>query len=217
MTFDTFLMVSFWSGIRMSQYSALLAKNLGWSADSCELMLHASPMHDIGKIGIPDAILLKPGKLDPQEWEIMKTHATIGASLLEDETSDLLHLASEIALSHHEKWDGGGYPKGLFHTAIPQSGCIVSVADVFDALTSERPYKQAWPVEEAVDYIQNNAGKHFDHGSGGAFHEVPARDSGYPQSLHGARARIMNHLLPISRLRFLGCVSIAASSRKAST
>ncbi len=148
--------------IRMSQYSALLAKSLGWSAESCELMLHASPMHDIGKIGIPDAILLKPGKLDASEWEIMKTHTTIGAKLLEDDESDLLQLASEIAISHHEKWDGTGYPKGLFSTAIPQSGCIVAVADVFDALTSVRPYKEAWLVEDAVDYMQNNADTHFD-------------------------------------------------------
>ena len=148
--------------IRMSQYSALLARSLGWSDESCELMLHASPMHDIGKIGIPDSILLKPGKLDDREWEIMKTHTTIGARILEDSDSNLLQMASEIALTHHEKWDGTGYPRGLLETAIPQSGCIVALTDVFDALTSVRSYKGAWPVDDAVDFIEKNAGTHFD-------------------------------------------------------
>ena len=148
--------------IRMSQISTLLAKSLGWSEADCELMLHASPMHDIGKIGIPDAILLKPGKFEADEWEIMKTHTTIGAHILEDGDSDLLHLAREIALSHHEKWDGSGYPHGLAEEAIPQSGRIVAVADVFDALTSSRPYKKAWAVDDAVAFIQDNAGQHFD-------------------------------------------------------
>jgi putative two-component system response regulator len=148
--------------IRMSQISTLLAKSLGWSEADCELMLHASPMHDIGKIGIPDAILLKPGKFEADEWEIMKAHTTIGAHILEDGDSDLLTLAREIALSHHEKWDGSGYPNGLAGTAIPQSGRIVAVADVFDALTSARPYKKAWAVDDAVAFIQENAGQHFD-------------------------------------------------------
>ena len=148
--------------IRMSQMSALLAKSHGWSESSCELMLHASPMHDVGKIGIPDAILLKPGKFEPPEWEVMKTHATIGADILSDGDSDLLRLAREIALSHHEKWDGSGYPQGLAGAAIPQAGRIVAVADVFDALTSVRPYKKAWPVEEALAHIGANAGSHFD-------------------------------------------------------
>jgi putative two-component system response regulator len=148
--------------VRMSQFSTLLAKSLGWNEVDCELMLHASPMHDVGKIGIPDAILLKPGKFEPDEWEIMKTHATIGADILEDNSSDLLRLAREIALSHHEKWDGSGYPYGLAEEAIPQSGRIVAVADVFDALTSSRPYKKAWPVEDAAAFIQSNAGTHFD-------------------------------------------------------
>ncbi len=148
--------------VRMSQYSALLAQKLGWSPEACELMLHASPMHDVGKIGIPDAILLKPGRFEPHEWEIMKTHATIGGDILEDGDSDLLMLARTIALSHHEKWDGSGYPHGLVGEAIPQAGRIVAVADVFDALTSSRPYKQAWPVEEAVAHIKDGAGSHFD-------------------------------------------------------
>jgi putative two-component system response regulator len=125
-------------------------------------MLHASPMHDVGKIGIPDGILLKPGRFAPHEWEIMKTHAVIGADILEDGDSDLLRLAREIAISHHEKWDGTGYPMGLAGEAIPQAGRIVAVADVFDALTSPRPYKQAWTVEDSAAFIQDNAGTHFD-------------------------------------------------------
>jgi putative two-component system response regulator len=148
--------------IRMSQTSALLARALGRGSAEGELMLHASPMHDVGKIGIADAILLKPGKLEPQEFEIMKTHTTIGASILEDSDSDLLRLAREIALSHHEKWDGSGYPNGLVGEAIPLSGRIVAVADVFDALTSARPYKKAWAVDDAVAWIRDGAGAHFD-------------------------------------------------------
>nr|WP_315427157.1 HD domain-containing phosphohydrolase [uncultured Albidiferax sp.] len=148
--------------IRMSHYAARLAHSLGWSATDCELLLHASPMHDVGKIGIPDAVLLKPGKFELHEWEIMKTHAEIGAHILDDSDSDLLQLASTIARSHHEKWDGSGYPRGLAGEAIPLAGRIVAVADVFDALTSRRPYKEAWPVEEAVQQIRDGAGSHFD-------------------------------------------------------
>ena len=148
--------------IRMSQYCALLAKSLGWSDKDCALMLHASPMHDIGKIGIPDAILLKPGKLEAQEWRIMQTHVTIGAAILQDSDSDLLQLARLIAQSHHEKWDGSGYPEGLAGAAIPQAGRIVALADVFDALTSARPYKKAWPLADAIAFIENQAGIHFD-------------------------------------------------------
>jgi putative two-component system response regulator len=148
--------------IRMSKTAALLAGKFGWSEADCELMLNASPMHDIGKIGVPDAVLLKPGKLDAGEWEVMQSHAAIGAELLSGDDSSLLVLAREIALTHHEKWDGSGYPQGLAGTAIPQSGRIVAVADVFDALTSARPYKQAWPVEAAVAYLRDNRGTHFD-------------------------------------------------------
>lgn len=148
--------------IRMSQVSSLLAKSLGWDEAQCELMLHASPMHDIGKIGIRDAVLLKPGKLSPQEFEVMKTHATIGADMLLGDESALITLAHTIALAHHEKWDGTGYPSALAGEAIAQAGRIVAVADVFDALTSSRPYKKAWPTADAVAYITDNAGKHFD-------------------------------------------------------
>jgi putative two-component system response regulator len=119
-------------------------------------------MHDIGKIGIPDHILLKPGKFEPEEWEIMKTHAAIGAHILDGDESDLMIWASEIALTHHEKWDGSGYPNGLSGEDIPLTGRIAALADVFDALTSERPYKKAWTVEAAVDLIKKNCGTHFD-------------------------------------------------------
>ncbi|MGZ4968923.1 MAG: HD domain-containing phosphohydrolase [Methylobacter sp.] len=148
--------------LRMSHISALLAKSIGWNEADCELMLHASPMHDIGKIGIPDHILLKPGKFEPEEWEIMKTHAVIGANILEGDDSDLMKCAGEIALTHHEKWDGSGYPHGLSGEAIPLTGRIAALADVFDALTSVRPYKKAWTVDAAVDLIKENSGTHFD-------------------------------------------------------
>lgn len=148
--------------IRVSQICALLAKKLGWSDADSELMLHASPMHDIGKIGIPDHVLLKPAKFEPEERQIINTHTTIGAELLDGDDSALLRLAREVALSHHEKWDGSGYPGGLAGEAIPQSGRIVAVADVFDALTSSRPYKRAWTVEAATAFVRDNAGSHFD-------------------------------------------------------
>ena len=150
--------------LRMSHISALLAKSIGLSEDDCELLLHASPMHDIGKIGIPDHILLKPGKFEPEEWAIMQTHATIGAHILEGDDSELMRCAREIALTHHEKWDGSGYPSGLTGDAIPLMGRIAALADVFDALTSERPYKKAWTIEAAVDLIKENRGTHFDPG-----------------------------------------------------
>jgi putative two-component system response regulator len=148
--------------LRMSYISAMLARAVGWSEADCELMLHASPMHDIGKIGIPDAILLKAGTFESHEWSIMKTHVNIGAKLLDGDDSDLMRMAREIALSHHEKWDGSGYPGGLAGEAIPQSGRIAAMADVFDALTSGRPYKKPWPIEDAVNHLKANRGKHFD-------------------------------------------------------
>ncbi|MCK5263258.1 MAG: HD domain-containing protein, partial [Gammaproteobacteria bacterium] len=120
------------------------------------------PMHDIGKIGIPDHVLLKPGKLEAEEWEVMKTHAQIGADILAGDESPLLKMASEIALTHHEKWDGSGYPNSLKGENIPLVGRITALADVFDALTSERPYKKAWSVEGSVVLIKEESGKHFD-------------------------------------------------------
>ena len=148
--------------IRMSKISAALARHHGWSMADCELMLHASPMHDVGKIGIPDAILRKPGKLDLDEWAVMKTHTTLGADILRDDANDLLQLASVIAVSHHEKWDGSGYPNGLSEDAIPEAGRIVAVADVFDALSNDRCYKKAWSIEKVTQLFQEERGKHFD-------------------------------------------------------
>jgi putative two-component system response regulator len=148
--------------IRVSRTAELLARNLDWSPDDCEALLHATPMHDIGKIGIPDKILLKPGKLDSEEWEIMKTHTIIGAHILEEDGSELLRLAQEIALTHHEKWDGSGYPRGLAGKDIPISGRIVAVADVFDALSSKRSYKDAWNSDRSIEHILSSGGSQFD-------------------------------------------------------
>jgi len=148
---------------RMSGISKLLAIEAGLLDEPLvELIFNASPMHDIGKIGIPDRILLKPGKLDKDEFEIMKTHAEIGGKILDGHSSDLMVMAKEIAISHHEKWDGSGYPNGLSGEDIPLSGRIVAIADVFDALTSVRPYKKSWSNEDALAEINNSAGKHFD-------------------------------------------------------
>ena len=148
--------------LRMSKFAQLLAQAAGLGEQETEKILLAAPMHDIGKIGIPDHILLKPGKLDPDEWEIMKTHVTIGADLLDGSDVPLLRMAKNIALTHHEKWDGSGYPNGLSGEAIPIEGRICAICDVFDALTSERPYKHAWSIKDSIDYIHQQSGKHFD-------------------------------------------------------
>ena len=148
--------------IRMSHYSQVLALSMGWSDAAAEELLAAAPMHDIGKIGIPDAIMLKPGPLTPEEWVIMKRHPLIGAEIIGDHPSSLLRMARNIAVAHHEKFDGSGYPHGLAGDAIPIEARIVAVADVFDALTTARPYKKAWSVEDALKTIQEGAGQHFD-------------------------------------------------------
>ena len=148
--------------IRMAHYSKHIARVLGLSKEQQELLLEASPMHDIGKVGTPDMILLKPGKLTEQEFSIMKQHAVIGYEVLNSSSSPLLKVAAEIAHTHHEKFDGSGYPRGLKGTDIPIFGRIVAVADVFDALTSERPYKKAWSVEQASQMLRDGEGKHFD-------------------------------------------------------
>jgi putative two-component system response regulator len=148
--------------VRMSKISCLLGREAGMSVHDCNLLLNASPMHDIGKIGIPDSILLKPGKFTPEEWEIMKTHVEIGADILSGDNSEILTMAHSIALTHHEKFDGSGYPNGLVGESIPLVGRISAIADVFDALTSVRPYKKAWSVKSAVELIESERGRHFD-------------------------------------------------------
>ena len=148
--------------LRIARYSRVLAEALQLSPGDCEDIELAAPMHDIGKVGIPDAILLKEGPLDEQEMEIMREHPAIGHEILRDSPSRYINLGAEIALSHHEMYDGTGYPKGLKGDAIPMTGRIVAVVDVFDALTTRRPYKEAWPTEDAVDYIRNASGSHMD-------------------------------------------------------
>lgn len=148
--------------LRMSNISALLARALGFNEEYVQDILHASPMHDVGKIAIPDSILLKPGKFTPEEWEVMKSHTTLGYQILSGADSKLLNLASEIALYHHEKWDGSGYPEALQGDNIPISCRIVAAADVFDALLSHRPYKEPWSLDDALAYMNAQKGKHFD-------------------------------------------------------
>jgi HD-GYP domain-containing protein (c-di-GMP phosphodiesterase class II) len=147
---------------RMSHYSAALARRLGYDERGTELLLYASPMHDVGKIGIPDAILLKPGRLTPEEREVMQRHAEIGARILSGSDSEIPKLSEVVARTHHEKWDGSGYPLGLKASDIPEVGRIVAVADVFDALSSKRVYKGALGLDEALGIIRQDAGKHFD-------------------------------------------------------
>lgn len=155
--------------VRMSKISEILAQGLGMDDESCERILHASPMHDVGKIAIPDAILLKPGPLDDEEWEIMKSHTTVGHEIMGNHPSQVIQLASEMALNHHERWDGSGYPGGLKGNDIPLSARIAAVSDVFDALTSDRPYKKAWDVDKAVAYINESSGTQFDPDIVGVF------------------------------------------------
>ncbi|HAT30776.1 MAG TPA: two-component system response regulator [Janthinobacterium sp.] len=148
--------------IRMSHYARVLGVAAGMDADEADDLLHAAPMHDVGKIGIPDRILKKPGPLDPEEWRVRQTHAEIGADIIGAGHRGMLAVAHNIALTHHEKWDGGAYPRALADTAIPLEGRIVAIADVFDALTSPRPYKAAWSVEDALTYLRRQRGSHFD-------------------------------------------------------
>jgi putative two-component system response regulator len=148
--------------IRMSKYAMKLGEALGLDVAQCDLLQHASPLHDVGKIGIPDSILLKPGKLTPEEFEIMKTHTTIGAKILAGSDSPVMKMAEVIALTHHERWDGKGYPYGLKGNEIPFIGQISSVCDVFDALTSERPYKKAWSFDAAAAEIKTMSGANFN-------------------------------------------------------
>jgi putative two-component system response regulator len=156
---DTDTGVHIW---RMSAYARALAEAAGWPSERAEWLELAAPMHDTGKIGIPDSILKAPRKLTEEEWRIMKTHTLIGADILAKSPTPVFVMAAEIALHHHEKWDGSGYPAKLVGEAIPESARLVAIADVFDALTMERPYKAAWSVEDAAAEIQRGAGGHFE-------------------------------------------------------
>ncbi len=148
--------------MRVSNYAAAIAKEMGLGDKVAEALLYATPMHDIGKIGIPDHILLKPGRLTPEEFEIMKRHTLIGAEILHGAESGFLKLGEIIALTHHERWDGKGYPRGLKGREIPLAGRIVAISDVFDALISKRPYKEPYPVEKSLKIIKEERGSHFD-------------------------------------------------------
>ena len=147
---------------RMAAYARVLAEAIGWDPGRAKLLEQAAPMHDTGKIGIPDAILKKPGKLNPREWDVMQRHTLIGHEILSRSQAPLFELAAEVALNHHERWDGTGYPHGLAGESIPESARIVAIADVFDALASRRPYKDAWPVDVVIAKIKEGRGTHFD-------------------------------------------------------
>ena len=148
--------------LRVARYCELISRKLGWPAERCERLRVASELHDVGKVAIPDHILRKPGKLSPPEFEIMMTHTRVGHGLLADSDADLMRLAATIALTHHERWDGSGYPQGLAGEAIPPAGRLVAVADVFDALTSDRVYRPAFPIGIAVDMMKAGRGSHFE-------------------------------------------------------
>lgn len=157
---------------RMAHFSQLVGRRIGLSERQQEILLLAAPLHDVGKLGTPDRILLKPGKLTPEEWEVMKQHASIGHEILRESASPVIQAGAEIAWSHHEKFDGTGYPRGLSGEDIPLFGRIVAIADVFDALTSIRPYKRPWSVDEASAYMREQSGRHFDPALIDTFFEV---------------------------------------------
>jgi putative two-component system response regulator len=158
---------------RMSKYSEAVAKKMGLSDIEMEYLLYAAPMHDIGKIGIPDRILLKPGKLDDEEWVIMRQHPVFGANILEGSDAEFVKQGALIALSHHERWDGSGYPNNLKGEEIPLSARIAAIADVFDALTSNRPYrKEPFTIEKSFSIIEEGIGSHFDPAVAQAFFSI---------------------------------------------
>jgi putative two-component system response regulator len=157
---------------RMGRYATAIGRKLGLNEQEVEMLQYATPMHDVGKIGIPDKILLKPGKLSRQEWKIMQQHTVFGAEILTVESNGFMKFAQSIALSHHERWDGGGYPEGLKGPQIPRAGRIAAVADVFDALSSKRPYKQAFSIENSLRIVAEGAGSQFDPRVVAAFLEL---------------------------------------------
>jgi putative two-component system response regulator len=159
---------------RVGDLAAAIGRQMGMAGEELERLRLAAPLHDVGKIGVADSVLRKPGKLDPEEWIAMQWHTEIGAKLLAGSASPVLQMGEEIALSHHEHWDGGGYPLGLAGEDIPRCGRIVAVADVFDALTHDRPYKEAWSRAAAVEHIVANRGRQFDPAVVDAFCQVVA-------------------------------------------
>lgn len=182
--------------LRMAKYSRLIAEAIGLDKDRCHLIELAAPMHDIGKIGVPDSVLLKPGKLDPGEFNTMKRHPLIGYAILEDSSSQFLSLGAEIALGHHERYDGSGYPRGVKSRQIPLEARIVAVADVYDALVSDRPYKKAWTNERAMEYLLTSKGTHFDPQCVEAFIQqygkvtlIQQQLRDFPQKLSGKRSK----------------------------
>jgi response regulator RpfG family c-di-GMP phosphodiesterase len=185
---------------RIGRACAELGLDLGMSEGEAELLRHASAMHDVGKIGIPDRVLLKPGKLDAEEWELMKTHTLLGAEILGNSRSELLQLAETIALTHHERWDGSGYPHGLAGDEIPLPGRICAACDVFDALISSRPYKEAWTREDALAEIERGSGSHFDPRIAAAFLALQARR----QAADAAQLAAWDPGLPSRRVRDAG-------------
>ncbi|MFP4459045.1 MAG: HD domain-containing phosphohydrolase [Candidatus Zixiibacteriota bacterium] len=148
--------------VRVGMYCSIIAREMGFDSEVIETIMLAAPMHDIGKVGIPDRILLKPAKLNTGEWELMKLHSLFGFNILKESDSNLLKMAAIIALEHHEKWDGSGYPEGKKAEEISIYGRIAAIADVFDALTSDRPYKNAWPIDNTIDFIKEKEGIFFD-------------------------------------------------------
>jgi putative two-component system response regulator len=184
---------------RTGALSEVLAKAAGWSAEEVENIRLAAPMHDVGKIGIPDAILRKPGKLTPEEFAIMKTHTMLGARMLAGSDSPMLKMAEQIALNHHERWDGGGYPNGLAGYAIPESARIMAIVDVYDALAHDRVYRPALPAEEVLATMQQGEGTHFDPLLLALFFShleemdalgEPRAIGDLPHAVHGPRARM---------------------------
>jgi putative two-component system response regulator len=147
---------------RMAAYAGAIAQGMGLSDEECKLIEDAAPLHDTGKIGVPSSILRKPGPLDAAEWAVMKTHPYIGWKILSQSDAAVFQISAMIALGHHEKWDGSGYPRHLAGESIPLAARIVAVADVFDALSTKRPYKEAWPYEQSLDWVRDNSDKHFD-------------------------------------------------------
>jgi len=176
---------------RMSQYSASIARKMGLSDSEVENILYAAPMHDVGKIGIPDRILLKTGSLDAKEWEIMKKHTVFGAEILRGSDAEFIRLAEVIALTHHEKWDGSGYPRGLRGSKIPLVGRIVAVADVFDAVTSKRPYKKPIATGKSLEIIREGRGSHFEPEVVDAFFAIEDEISGIRKKYEDERESLL--------------------------